>query len=346
VLSARIMPLPDGYAQLDAATYYPALTRRLEALPGVRAVGYARVFPGRIDDSVGLTPVGFVGSTEAATLAVLDVASPGFFATVGIPLLRGRTTSWSDTAGFASVAVVNESLARALSPDGDVIGRHIRWGNDRLRQDMEIVGIVADASHGSFRAKAPAIYRPPLQEGAFGFYPNIQIAVQGDPLALVPAIRDAVASGGREYVQDIVPIRQRLLRSATSERLTATLAAAVAAIAVVLAFVGVYSLLSYTVARRTRELGVRIAIGASQHELVGMVVREGLLLSAIGVALGVPMAVGATTVLRRLLYGLTPTDALTLSASAVFFLILGAAAGALPARRAARVDPVVALRAE
>jgi predicted permease len=346
-LTVTVMPVPDGYSRFEPSSYYPLLVERLSSLPGVRAVGYARLFPALTDDVSARQAVGFVGQPATDATAVLDMTSPLFFDAVGIPLRAGRFTRWSDNAASAPVAVVTESLARALDPRGDVIGRHIRVGIDALHKDMEIVGVVGNASMGNLRSTAPpVVYRPALQEGRFAFYPKVQVATVGDSTAIAGEIRDAVRALGHEYAHEIVPLDRRLGNNVAGEKLSATLAVSIAGLAALLAFVGVNGLLAYTVSRRTREIGVRIAIGATPGDVLAMVLREGVALSIAGIVIGMPCALGASGALASLMFGIGASEPTLLAACALFFLLLGTAAGLVPARRAVRVQPVEALKAE
>ena len=261
------------------------------------------------------------------------------------PLLRGRPPAWSDHARSQPVALVSNSLARQLTPDGDVVGRRVRFGAEQ--QAIEIVGVVGDLSMGNPRLAAPAVfYRPTLQVGLFANYPNLMAAVSGDPLSIAPAIRDILKQAGREYAHDIRRLDDLFGEAPAAERMGATLAGATAALAVLLAFIGIYSLLAYSVSRRTREIGVRVAIGAGRGDVLRMVIKEGLILATIGTAVGVPAAIAAGRILGTLLFGLTASDPIVLTATAAFFVALGLVAGLVPAFRAAAVDPAIALRTE
>jgi predicted permease len=346
LLNVRVLPIPNGYRGMDGPSYYRAMHDRLAALPGVRSVGFARMFPRAISD-LG-QPIARVGEAYGELRAQRESASPGLFETIGVPLLRGRYPSWSDTQSTAPVAIVSETLARQLRPgDGDVIGMRVRFGNGRDDQDVQIVGVVGNASLGNPRyANLPIYYRPMLQAGPFAYYPNVVIAADGDPSRLASAVRDIIGEGGREYANRIETVAETFRRAPSAERMTAAVSAVIAALAVALAFIGVYSLLAYSVAHRTREIGVRVALGAIRSQVLLMVMREGLLLTCLGVMIGIPMALAGSRLLRALLFGVSGTDPVVLAACAGFFLLLGAVAGLAPARRAAGVDPVVALRNE
>jgi putative ABC transport system permease protein len=256
-------------------------------------------------------------------------------------------TSWSDNENTRQVAVVSESLARALAPDGNILERRVRYGSDRAQQDIVIVGVVANMTLGNPRQPAPAVmYRPALQMGRFANYPGLVIATDRAPSAVAAGVRQALKEGRREYAHEIRPLDEVLARAPSSERMSAMLAGAVAGLGVVLALIGVYGTLAYAVSRRTREIGVRVAVGAAPGAVARTVLREGFVLTAVGLAIGLPAAFVLARTLGSLMFGVSPADPFTFAATTAFFLVIGLAAGAVPALRAARVDPVVALRAE
>ncbi len=346
IVTVRAMPLPNGYAGIENASYYPALIERLRALPGVRSVGLARMFPRVIVQLPG-SPTELMGETERNVTALKESASPEFFTTVGIPLLQGRMLSWTDTAESQPVALVSESLALGLAPNGNIVGRRVRHGSVPTDQDVLVVGVVANATMGSPRAADVAVfYRPLLQAGRFANYPSVQLDVAGDLASIAGGIRKAFSEGGREYAHSIDELSAVLERSPSSERMSATLAGAMALLAVLMAGIGLHGLLAYAVVRRTREIGVRMAVGAEPGGIVRMVVGEGLALTLAGLVVGLPVALATARVLRTLMFGITETDPITLVVTIVLFVCVGLGAGLVPARHAARVDPVVALRAE
>ena len=263
------------------------LLERIAALPGVRSVGYARAFGNADRDDVGRMPIGFVGTQPSDLTAQLDVVSPGFFETIGIPILQGRGPRWSDTPEAPRVAFVSASLARALG--GDVIGKHVWFGADPQFRNVEIVGVVGDASLGNLRSPAPPVfYGVATQLGPYGLYSTLEIAASGDPWQLVDPLQDTLRGLGREYAYSITTLDERLQRNAVNERMGATLALPVAMVAALLAFVGVYSLFAYAVVRRTREIGVRVAVGATPGAVLRMVLRESVTLTAIRCRAGYP----------------------------------------------------------
>jgi predicted permease len=347
VLSARLMPVPNGYDRFDAASYYPELLDRLARLPSVHSVGYARMFPNLTTANPQLAPVIVDGEPDRGVGAQFDVVSPRFFDTTGIRVRRGRGFEPSDDARSRSVAVVNEQLARQLAPNGDIIGRRVSYGSEPSRQHLEVVGVVADATLGSLRATAtPIVYLSALQAGRIAYYPTLQIATDGDPMRIADRVEEIVADMGHEYVQTALPLRDWLERSAATERLAAAVANATALLGTTLAVIGLYALLAYSVARRTREIGVRLAVGATPASLLLLVVRDGVRLMLVGVAVGLPLALWSARALQSLLFGVSPADPWTVAGTALLFAIVGVLGGVLPARRAATVDPVTALRAD
>jgi predicted permease len=341
ILNAKLMPVPSGYRGLDQASYYPPLLEKLAAIPGVRSVGFARMFP-RLTVETASQPIAFVGDSPVSVNGWLDATSPGFFETVGIPLLAGRLTSWADNGSARQVTVVSESLARALAPDGNILERHVRFGTLQGHQDIVIVGVVGNATQGNPRiVNAPVMYRPVLQMGAIPQNPNLVIAIDRDVATVVAGVRQVVQDAGHEYAHEIISLDGVFARAPASERMSATLAAAVG-----LAVIGVHGALAYAVSRRTREIGVRVAIGAAPSEVALTVLREGVAVVLIGVSVGLPLAYVAARGLSALLFGVSQADPFTFVGAAALFLVVGVAAGIMPAWRAARVDPIVALRAE
>lgn len=345
MMSARVEPLSNGGVRnLDAVAHYPPLLEKLHAIPGVRQVAMSLVFPRRI--APGGNEVGFVGEELSGTLARGDVVSLNFFEVAGIPLRAGRWFTAADTAETRRVVLVSDSLAHALQLDGDVVDRRIRIGTFKDSSDLLVVGVVGNATQGDLKdASAHVIYTPIAQSRTFNG-PNLLIETAGDPAPIATAVRRTVLAHGREFVADVDMLADLLAAGPARERVSALLAAMIGSLVVLLVAVGVHGVLAYSVSRRTREIGVRIAVGANPAVVAGAIIREGALLTVLGIALGLPAAyVGART-LRALLFGISETDALSFVVSALFLVMLGTVAGALPARRAARIDPATTLRAE
>lgn len=347
VAVARLWPLPNAYRTIDSAAYYPPLVERVASLPGVISVGYARVFP-RMSLQFPGEPIALFGDPDGDVRAHLEVTSPAFFQTLGVPLVAGRGTTWSDNARSRQVAVISEQLARMLAPGGNVVGRRVRFGTDPRHQDVEIVGVVRNMTMGnSRRTDLPILFRPALQLPQFGQYPTLVIRHEPHALAgLAAGVRQIATEGQREFLLDFQPLQELLDRAPASERMSAAVAVTLAVLAVLLSFVGVFGVLAYSVSRRTREIGVRAAIGADPASVMSMVMREGVVLTGLGVVVGLPAAYFSGRVLGSLTFGTSDADPVTFGSASVFFLVLGMAAGVVPARRAARIDPVIALRAD
>ena len=285
---------------------------------------------------------------NAEPRAQVRIVSPGYFATVGIPLVRGRAFTDADRPGSPRAMLVSEETVRRYFPGEDPIGKRLDfgWGRDGDRLSGEIVGVVGDVrQHGLSVDVTPHVY------AAWDQWPLDEITVvmrsRGDPAVALKAARAAVLSLDRDLpVYDAFTLESMIDRALGQPRFYVLLLTIFAALAVVLAVVGIYGVIAYTVQQRTREIGIRIALGASHGRVVGMVVQRGLLLALVGIALGSTGAYAMTRVLQSLLYGVGARDPMTFVAVAVLLGAVAVLASWLPARRAARVDPLAAMRAE
>jgi predicted permease len=342
-----VNPLLNQYDDARTVALYQQLIERLSALPGVRSTALANI--PLLANSVNSTTIVVQGRTYAAgqreSINRLVISS-GFFTTMGMPIRIGRGLTDRDDQKAPSVVVINETLARRYFPNENPIGQ--RFGSTpETAGDLEIVGIVRDAKYDSVRDDVPpTMYVPYLQlprppQGV------LYVRTAGDPTAAVGAIRETV----RE-VDATLPLRNVTTQSEQAEtRLGQERAFAQAytlfgALALLLASIGLFGLMSYSVARRTNEIGIRMALGAQAQDVLALVMRESLILVAIGVAAGLTAAIAARRLVESLLFGLPATDAVTIAASVLVMVAVAAFAGYLPARRAARVDPLVALRYE
>ena len=346
VLNVKLFPLPNvPEKRAERGVYYPALLERISAVPGVRSAALAMNFP-----RLTLPPMTMVSLIETPANAIasgVDRVSPAFFYTMDIPLLAGRPFAWSDTLQSRPVAIVSERLARMLSSDTNVIDRHIKVGSAAADQDITIVGVVANATQGNPReADGPVLYRPALQLGVeSAFSPNLLIDAADIATASAMAAQ-IVRESGRDYIQETITVDKVLARAPASERMSAAVATIVAVLAALMTAVGVYSTLAYSVGRRSREIGLRVAVGASPGHIALLVIREGFAFALIGVVVGYPIALAATRPMRSLLFGVTESDPATFAGVGVFFLVVGIIGALVPARRALAVDPVKALIAE
>jgi predicted permease len=351
LLFTRLWLEPTDRRPHDDASYYSTLVDELSRLPGVEAVGLSMYFPAYLKIAV---PPDAVGRADAAdrsgdVQAQTEIVSPRFFETVGVSRLQGRDFSWSDTAAGEPVAMVNATLARALNPSGDAIGLRVRTGADDAHRAIEIVGVVDDAAVGDIRRPHVGIlFRPLLQEPQRAQVPIVNLRALGDPRPYGEKMTAIVASHGRHFVRGrlLSTLDEQIDQVLLQERLLAGLSSFFGGLAVLLACVGVFGLLAHAVVRRTREIGIRIAVGATRLSIVRMVVVEAAALVAAGLALGVPGALAAGRLVQSLLYGVGPHDVVTIGAAAGAFFLAGTCAGLWPALRAASTDPLAALRHE
>jgi predicted permease len=344
MLNVRLAALPGGNRGMNPDAHYPPLIEKLRAIPGVRHVAYSSVFPRRLT-LIG-SDVGFAGEEFTGVRTSLDSVSPNFFDVMGIRLIAGRVFTEADTRSSRRVVVLSESLARALAPDGNILDRRLKFQTNRAMQDLLVVGVVTDSTQGDLKnAHAHVMFSPAMQSIGFNG-PNLLLQIAGHPAPIAESVRRIVLEHGREYVFDVAMIDELLARGPRRERMSAMLSVMIGALAALLAAIGIHGVLAYSVSRRTREIGVRVAIGANPSSIARGVMREGALLTMAGVVVGVFAAYFGARLLRSLLFGISETDAATFAVCAVFFLILGVVAGMLPARRAAAIDPAITLRAE
>jgi predicted permease len=353
ILLFGIDPTQNGYKGEKLASFYQELQGRLEALPGVRSVsvsshtligGGVRIGGFSIQ---GYAPEPTDTDRDTSGGVYFNSVGPRFFETMGISLLLGRTIGPGDTSAAPRVAVINQTLAHRYFVSSNPIGR--RFGGDaKTSGDIEIVGVVGDATYADLRRGVPpTVYVACLQQTEQLGPMFFEVRTAGNPMDIVASVRRAVQSLGKNLLLfDLKTQTQQIDQTLFQERLFAKLSSFFGLLALVLACVGLYGIMSYAVARRTNEIGIRMALGAERHDILGMVIRETLIMVALGVAIGIPAALAATRVISSLLYGLKPTDPLTIIVSASVMIAVAAFAGYLPARRATKVDPMVALRYE
>jgi ABC-type lipoprotein release transport system permease subunit len=283
------------------------------------------------------------GADEAGVQALEGATSPGFFQTLGIPLRAGRDFRWTDNPRASGVAIVSETLARRLFPSGDALGGRLRVGTSPSQQSLEVIGIVGDAHVYDLKdSNVSAVYLAALQQPDA----NGKCFVIRGGTPSVDVFNAAISGLGREHVSGVQTLKYITDRVLLEERLSASLAGLFGVVALLLAAVGIYGLLSHVVTQRTRELGIRMALGAAPGRLMAQVVREGLRVTLAGFGVGIVLALGAVQLVRSQLFGITPYDPLTALMTPVVLLGIAAAACLIPALRAGRVDPLIALRSE
>jgi predicted permease len=263
-----------------------------------------------------------------------------------MPLLRGRAFGAQDDSSGGKTVIVNESFARAFLPNADPIGHRINVGLDPSRQGMEIIGVVRDAKYQTLQEPSRKMaYQPWLQlkEGE-NFVIEVRAASASSDVANL--VRSEVREMDRSIPVKVETIDERIRESLVSERVVAILSGALGAVALLLASMGLYGLMAYQVSRRTNEIGLRMSLGANRWSILGLVLRESLMLAGIGVLIGIGASVALGRVVRGLLYGISSSDPIALLAAALIMGAMALVAGYLPARRASRVDPASALRRE
>jgi putative ABC transport system permease protein len=339
-----------GDRQLLPPDYYQTLVTNLARMPGADAAALSVYYPtyfgvtGPIPTDYRYTRADGITPLDATVLT--EFVSPGFFDLFRIPRLSGRDVSWDDGLEKPAVALVSASLARALFPAGGAVGQRIRIAGPQ-RRDVEIIGVVADAPYGKLDDPRPlVVFRPIMQEVARAQFPMAYVRASGDLATVREGYTRVVKSLGHRSLRGFVTSSDWVDRALLQKRFTAGLATFAAAMTIVLACMGVYGLLAYSVTARVREIGVRLALGAARGTVVWMIVRDGLAVAVPGVLIGAPCAWAAARLVRAQLYGVGPGDLRTLVIAAAISLATAFAASWLPALRASRVAPVEALREE
>jgi predicted permease len=340
---------PFEYSEDRRDGLIEAMRARVADLPDVDAVAFSHIGQlsgGAFEYRIGMPGVPF--RREDAPLAIEQRVSPGFFAAMGTRLIEGRDFSAADTASSKPVTIVNELFAARFFPGRSAIGQSFfQDGGSRSGEPMEIIGIVQNSKWVNLRLEADAMYYRPY--GQQGGTPVVRFAVRGgsSPEALAASIASIAQDLDRKVsLSNVVPFREIVNRSLLVERLVANVSTAFGVLALLIAGVGLYGVLAYSVTRRRREIGVRMAVGASRGAVEWMFLRESCLLLAAGVALGVPPAILIIRAVSSMLYGLTPYDPGAIALVIVVLTAVTLAAAYPPARRAASIDPILALREE
>ena len=344
LLLFRIDPTLNGYDEVRIQTLYRDLAERLNSLPGVLSTTYSSdtLVSGSLwSEGIRIEGRNDKGSVNADMLKV----GPAFFQTMHIPSLAGRTFTAADygTDKPAAVAVVNRAFVRRFLGERNPLGLHF-GGTDPGDVQYEIVGVVGDTKYQDLRTDIEATGFIPLQSKDAA---SFEVRTVGNPSALIPTVRRVVGDlDSNVPVSGVITQSRAIDQLLFTERLIARLSSLFGLLALLLACIGLYGLLSYEVTRRTREIGIRMALGAQHQQVLRLVVRQGIVLALVGAVIGSALAIGATRYLSSLLYHVRPTDPITFAAVTLLLLLVALAACYIPARRAMRVDPMVALRHE
>ena len=345
----RVDSAPGGYKGAAIPRFQLDLLARISAIPGLRGATVSK--NGLFSHSDSGDPIiaeGYTPKSGEEIHSRMDFVGPEYFSTLGIPILMGREIEAQDTAGSIRAAVINQTFAHRFFPNTNPIGKYVRDIYPGNPGEMVVVGVAADAKHNDLREKAePRIYGPianPLWEDPAAVY---EVRTYADPQAVTAALRQVVREAAPTLPRITVRTMSGLVDdSLETDRFIEQLAGAFSLLALLLAAIGLYGLMAYTVSRRTKDIGIRLALGAEQGNILWQVLRETLVLVLMGIIIGVPFALGGTHLLRRMLFGLGFADPVAILFAATMLAVVSVLAGFLPAWRASQVDPMVALRYE
>ena len=330
--------------------YVRALIDELAKIPGADGAVLSSLYPAYLGFPGAMTnaTVSRAGSPDGVTVtSVVEGVTPGFFDLFGISRLRGRDFAWTDHARGTPVGILSASLAARLFPEGDAIGRDVQMTQLGTVTRFTVVGLAEDAPIGRLdEPNVPVVYRPITQDLSRAIVPLAHVRVDGDLAAARENYVAAVNALGRHEVRALFTMDQWVRDALLQQRLVAGTSTAAAALAVGLASIGIFALLTFTVTARVREFGIRMSVGATRQSILAMMLRDGLWVVAAGVLIGVALAIGGSRFVRSLLYGVSATDPTMQVSAALAFVVVGVAAAWLPAWRASRTDPAVALRHE
>lgn len=345
LVTFQLSPALTGYDGPRTVAFYEQLLERLRALPGTRAASLAAVPLLHGDEWDSTTQVeGHTAGDGEDMQAFMNAVAPGYFTTMGVPLLAGRDFDRRDVKKDSKVAIVNESFARHFFGTRSAIGRHLGRGRKTDKLETEIVGVVADSMfEGPREGMHRQVFVPNWGNGGVAFYlraamptPSVYAAVKSQIRALDPALP----------VYELKTLGTQLDETLLTERLIALLSAGFGLLATVLATVGLYGVMAFVVARRTKEVGLRMALGAQRGSVIWLVMKEVVALILIGLTIGVPSAIGLGRLVSTQLYGIKPNDPWIATVSMTMLIVAAMMAGLIPARRASRIDPILALRYE
>jgi predicted permease len=347
VLRLNVDASSAGYKSDDPRlrNLYQQIEARVSVLPGVRAASFSAF---TFHEGEWMTSIFVAGyHAEQNSDVMHNVVGNGYFAAIQIPLLAGRTFGPQDTPTSQKVAVISKRMARTLFPQGSPIGRHYGLRDPQNANDFEVIGVVKDVKSRSLLQPEDDVldYLPAEQRD--GYMNDFDVRYTGDFGAIAAAVQRTIHDIDRNLpISNVTTLDEQVARSYTDQRVVARLSTFFGLLAVFLSAIGIYGLMSYAVSRRTNEIGIRMAVGAERMHVRWLVMREVFLLVVVGVAIGASAALPSSRLVSSMLFGLSAEDPLSLLAAIAVTLAIAALAGYLPARRASRVDPMIALRYE
>jgi len=350
---ARVDPIGSGYAKGPVALNVDReLLERLKTLPGVRSATLSLngLYSGT--ESADMFKIeGFTAGNDQDNVAYDDEVGPNYFSTIGVPIVLGREINEQDYASAANVAVVNETFAKFYFGNRNPLGHkvYLEDSDHPNRPPFEIIGVAKDVRDHRVREKAERRIYAPLTNGAFdvNVAPNFEVRAAGNPEALINEVRTAIREFNPNLIIENVDTATTLVNDTlTTQVLVARLSSFFGGLVLVLICVGLYGTMSYGVVGRTKEIGVRMALGARRTDVIWMVAREAFIMLAIGIAIGIPIGIATTTAFKAMLFNVSKADPLAIAAAIGTLIAISVAAAVIPARRASRVDPMVALRYE
>ncbi|HET7697778.1 MAG TPA: ABC transporter permease [Vicinamibacterales bacterium] len=337
----------SGYREPDALAFADRLRDRVSAMPGVRHAAYAADLPldgGRMGFGTLRVPGLQPPNGEDSFRADWNIVSPGYFAALRMPLVRGRDFTEQDAAAAPGAIIINETMARSVWQTTDVVGRQFDYRGFGPARTITVVGIAPDAQVDTLGERVrPMVYIPLKQN----FMSRVSLVVKSDAGGMIPKVRALVRELNPSLpVTSAMPLEEVTALMLIPQRIAGAVAATLGVVVLLLAAIGIYGVTSYSVNRRTREIGIRMALGADRGKVLRLVIQQGALLTGAGIVLGLALGAAGAQLLRSLLFGVSTLDPIAFGGAALLFAIVAIAASYLPARRATEVDPMLALRAE